>query len=240
MVTTLYLIRHGETEGAETKRYKGSIDVPLSQNGISEMGITARFVHDHAEKAVEAIRKSYLSDIHASASAQNGDETDAAVQKRNALDAVYSSDLQRAIKSAEIFAKPFGLMPEIVPALRERHFGIWEGMSFSEIKKKYPDGFSAWAKDPLANSPIGGETTLQVKERVIPALKEIISRHAGRQLAVVSHGGVIRVALCHFLGMPLSNIFRIEQDTAAVNIIEFWEAYPVVKLINGGPRTARD
>ena len=53
-------------------------------------------------------------------------------------------------------------------------------------------------------------------------------------IAVVAHGGVNRIILCHIMGIPLENIFRIEQDFAAVNIIEFWEKYPVVKLLNGG------
>jgi alpha-ribazole phosphatase len=50
----------------------------------------------------------------------------------------------------------------------------------------------------------------------------------------VAHGGVNRIILCHIMGIPLENIFRIEQDYGAVNIIEFWDKYPVVKLLNGG------
>jgi alpha-ribazole phosphatase len=64
-------------------------------------------------------------------------------------------------------------------------------------------------------------------------LNEIIQNHSGERIAIVSHGGVIRVILCYILGVPLKNIFRFEQDYAALNIIEFWDAYPVVKLMNG-------
>ena len=53
--------------------------------------------------------------------------------------------------------------------------------------------------------------------------------------AIVAHGGVNRVILCNIMGLPLEHIFRIEQDNAAVNIIEFWEAYPVIKLLNYSP-----
>jgi len=52
-------------------------------------------------------------------------------------------------------------------------------------------------------------------------------------VAIVAHGGVNRIVLCHILGIPLENIFRIEQDYAALNIVEFWEKYPVMKLLNG-------
>ena len=224
MVTTLYLIRHGETEGSETKRYKGSIDVPLSENGIAQVKKTSAFVADHVRNTACSRHMSYLSDIHGTSPAAD------------MLKAVYTSDLGRAIKSGEIVAAPHGVVPVQVTELRERNFGIWEGMSFTEIKEQYPDEFNDWAGNPLKYSPVGGESTLEVKERVVSALERILSGHAGDSISIIAHGGVNRIMLCHILGMPFENIFRIEQDYAAVNVIEFWDRYPVIKLINGGVR----
>ncbi|OGW71468.1 MAG: hypothetical protein A2484_06160, partial [Nitrospirae bacterium RIFOXYC2_FULL_44_7] len=224
-------IRHGATEGSETKRYKGSIDVPLSENGQRQM-----------EQVAKYLNRPYKSDT-----AYNG------------LNAVYTSPLSRALKSAEIIAEPHGLNPIVIEGLRERSFGIWEGMTFTEIKEKYPQEFEAWAGNPLRYSPIDGESTIEVRERAISALNKIIDNHncngiqdagyriqdkknhescimklaSSSSIAVVAHGGVNRIILCHIMGIPLENIFRIEQDFAAVNIIEFWEKYPVVKLLNG-------
>ena len=166
--------------------------------------------------------------------------------------AVYCSPLSRALKSAEIIAEPHGLKPIVIEDLRERSFGIWEGMTFTEIKERYPQEFEAWAENPLRYSPIDGESTIEVRERAVSALNKIIDNHScnriqdkknhescimnlasSSSIAVVAHGGVNRIILCHIMGIPLENIFRIEQDFAAVNIIEFWEKYPVVKLING-------
>ncbi len=209
MVTTLYLVRHGETEGSEVKRYKGSIDVPLSEKGIRQM-----------EQVAKYLNRSYKS-----------------YNTYNGLKAVYCSPLIRALKSAEIVAEPHGLKPIEIPDLRERSFGIWEGMSFNEIKDKYPEEFEAWAGNPLKYSPMGGESTLEVRDRVIIALNKILNDHNSQgaiNIAIVAHGGVNRIILCHIMGIPLENIFRIEQDNAAVNIIEFWEKYPIVKLLNGG------
>ncbi|MEW6738461.1 MAG: alpha-ribazole phosphatase [Nitrospirota bacterium] len=209
MVTTLYLVRHGETEGSEVKRYKGSIDVPLSEKGIRQM-----------EQVAKYLNRSYKS-----------------YKTYNGLKAVYCSPLNRALKSAEIVAEPHGLKPIEIPDLRERSFGIWEGMSFNEIKDKYPEEFEAWAGNPLKYSPMGGESTLEVRDRVIIALNKILNDHNSQgaiNIAIVAHGGVNRIILCHIMGIPLENIFRIEQDNAAVNIIEFWEKYPIVKLLNGG------
>lgn len=215
MAKTLYLIRHGATEGSEVRRYKGSIDVPLSEKGIEQMKQTA----------------SFLANV--------------------SLSAVYCSPLSRAFKSAEIIAKPHNLKPIVIPDLRERSFGIWEGMSFDEIKNKYPEEFEAWAGNPLKYSPVKGESTLEVRDRVISALNNIMNNHNSQgtihdlrtrqnkvvesqsiNIAVVAHGGVNRIILCHIMGIPLENIFRIEQDFAAVNIIEFYEKYPVVKALN--------
>jgi alpha-ribazole phosphatase/probable phosphoglycerate mutase len=215
MVTVLYLIRHGETEGAEKRRYKGSIDVPLSENGIRQMEQVSKYIVEENK---------YFSNPPSPTFLKGG--------KGGLLDAVYCSDLQRAIKSAELIAKPHSLNPIIVPSLRERNFGIWESMSFDEIREKHPLEFDAWAGNPLRFSPMGGESTVEVKERVIDALDKILNTHEKQQIAIVSHGGVIRIMLCHFLGIPLENIFRVEQDYGALNIIEFWDKYPVVKLMN--------
>lgn len=149
------------------------------------------------------------------------------------MSAVYCSDLTRAIRSAEIVAEPHSLKPIIVSSLRERNFGLWEGMSFDEIREKYPLEFDAWAGNPLKFSPMEGESTLAMRDRVIPAMNEIMENHNKENIAIVAHGGVNRIILCHILGIPLENIFRIEQDYGAVNIIEFWNKYPVVKLVNG-------
>jgi alpha-ribazole phosphatase/probable phosphoglycerate mutase len=203
MATTVYLIRHGETVDADSRRYKGHIDVPLSDNGIKQLERLAEYLVQNKEQRA----------------------------KSKDLKKVYCSGLSRALKSAEIIGKAFGLKPVIIEDLKERSFGIWEGMTFDEIREKWPDTFNAWAENPLKFSPMEGESTLEVRDRAMRAFNEIISNHKDEEIAVVSHGGITRVILCEMLGMPLENIFRIEQDFAALNIIELWD-YPVVKKIN--------
>ncbi|MBM4137503.1 MAG: histidine phosphatase family protein [Nitrospira sp.] len=215
MVTTLYLIRHGETEGAEKRRYKGTIDVPLSENGVMQMEQLSKYIVREIINCSNPPRPPLLK----------GD-------KGRLLTAAYCSDLSRAIKSAELIAKPHSINPIIVSSLRERNFGIWEGMSFDEIKEKYPEEFNAWAGNPLKFSPMEGESTLEMKERVIGVFEKIIGNHNSGCIAIVAHGGVNRIILCHILGIPLENIFSIEQYYGCLNIIEFWDKYPVVKLVN--------
>jgi len=207
MFTNIYLIRHGETEGAETKRYKGHIDVPLSEKGVEQIKRVAEYL---------------------SAEVQKRGSTEAAYE----LSAIYTSDLSRAVKSAELIAEAHGLKPIILPELRERNFGIWEGMSFDEIKEKWPDAFNSWSSNPLKFSPMGGESTIELRDRAVKAFNNIVEQHNGHNVAIVSHGGINRIMLCELLGMPLENIFRVEQDYACINIVEMWDEYPVVKAMN--------
>jgi alpha-ribazole phosphatase len=207
MLTKIYLIRHGETEGAETKRYKGHIDVPLSEKGTEQMKRLSEYISGEARKRGSAEVTCELS-------------------------AIYTSDLSRAVKSAELIAGPHGLKPIIMPELRERNFGIWEGMTFDEIKEKYPEEFGAWAGNPLKFSPIQGESTIEVRDRALKVFNALVEKHPGHNFVIVAHGGINRVMLCHLLGMPLENIFRVEQDYGCMNIIEMWDTYPVVKAMN--------
>lgn len=149
------------------------------------------------------------------------------------ISAVYSSDLSRAFKTAEILSHFIGVRPRPLMDLRERSFGRWEGLSFREIETAYPVEFSRWKTDPLRYSPPGGESTEEVALRVMRALEAIIGQHKGERVLVVAHGGVNRVILCHFMGLPLENIFRIEQDFGCLNIIDIYEdSWPVVRLLN--------
>ena len=233
MFTKIYLIRHGETEGAETKRYKGHINVPLSEKGIRQMERVAEYLSAEVRKRGSAEVTSELPDFRASE-----------------LSAIYTSDLSRAVKSAELIAEPHGLKPVIMPELRERNFGIWEGMTFDEIKGKYPEEFVAWTGNPLKFSPMQGESTIEVRDRAVRALEKILNQNtdnpsipplikggqrgvtSSKSIAIVSHGGINRVILCELLGVPFENIFRVEQDYGCLNVVELWDNYPVVKLIN--------
>ncbi|UCD35613.1 MAG: histidine phosphatase family protein [Nitrospiraceae bacterium] len=202
-MTRIYLIRHGETVDSDSRRYKGHIDVPLSERGIEQVRRLASCLTQGADRRLPV----------------------------TGLNAVYSSGLSRALKSAEIIARPFGLSPVIHEGLKERSFGLWEGMSFDEIRERWPDAFASWAENPLRFSPLEGESTLDVRDRALQAFYEIARRHGEDDIAIVAHGGINRVILCEILGMPFENIFRIEQDFAALNVIELWD-YPVVKQMN--------
>jgi len=208
--TTLYLIRHGQTANADEKRYQGRLDVPLSRNG-------ERQIRQLAGMLKNRLGAGGAGSPHAPAAQ---------------LEAVFCSDLGRAVRSAEILGASFGLTSAVVPAFRERDFGEWEGLTFAEIMQRHPSAFEAWAKDPLAFSPPGGESTLAVRDRVMPVFEDIVSRSKGKKIAIVAHGGVNRIILCEVVGISLQNIFRIEQDFGALNQLLFVDGFPVLKALN--------
>jgi alpha-ribazole phosphatase len=148
--------------------------------------------------------------------------------------AVYSSDLIRSVKGAEIIAKGLGLTFTPLKALRERGFGAWEGLTAGEIKERYPREYASWRSDLLNFRPPGGECLLDVQARVLPEYRRLVAAHAGQEVAMLLHGGVNRVILADALGLPPLNLFRIDQSFGALNIIDHYEdGMAVVKLANG-------
>jgi alpha-ribazole phosphatase len=153
------------------------------------------------------------------------------ILKQKKIKAIYSSDLQRTRKSAQIIGKEHGLEPAAYPELRELSFGTWEGMSISAVESAYPGQMKERMKSVATFQADGGETYSQLQARVVPKYEEIVARHPDDQIAMVCHGGVNRVILSHILGIPLDRIFRIHQDYAALNIIQYYDKEPVVEYI---------
>jgi alpha-ribazole phosphatase len=150
------------------------------------------------------------------------------------ISAVYSSDLIRSVKGAEVISKSLGLSYTPVRGLRERGFGAWEGLTADEIKQRYPVEYAAWRSDLLNFRPPGGECLLDVQARILPEYRRLVAAHVGQEIALLLHGGVNRIILADALGLPPMNLFRIEQSFGALNIIDHYEeGMAVVKLANG-------
>ncbi|MFZ5631810.1 MAG: alpha-ribazole phosphatase [Bacillota bacterium] len=172
-------------------------------------------------------------DIPLSAS---GIEQARALAKRLAtqkISAVYSSDLGRAVETARQIAIPLGLEVITRPALREMNFGQWEGLTFAEIREKYGDLLKRWWQKPLDIRTPGGEGLSDLVSRVVPAVREVVEKHPDEQVAVVCHGGPVRSIIGTVLNMDLNKYWKIRQDNAALNIVDFndWDN-GIVALMN--------
>ena len=122
------------------------------------------------------------------------------------IDAVYSSDLSRAVDTAKPLANALGLPIITYKELREISAGCWEGMYIKEVKSEYPKEFSKWAND-VGNARCGdGETTAELIERGRKIFKKIAHENDGKTVAVATHGGLIRAVRCMWLGISLDDM----------------------------------
>ena len=148
--------------------------------------------------------------------------------------AVYSSDLIRSMKGAEIISQRVGTGFTPLRELRERSVGAWEGLTAEEIRSRFPVEYVDWRADLLNYRPPGGECLTDVKDRILPVVKRLVASHPGQEIAMLLHGGVNRVILADALRMDPMDLFRIDQSFGALNIIDYHDdGIAVVSLLNG-------
>jgi broad specificity phosphatase PhoE len=111
--------------------------------------------------------------------------------------AVYSSDLERAIATAEAIATPHGLEVHTDPGFREVDQGEWTGLTTAEIKERWPE---LWGAGRHYSARPGGESPAQVRERALAALRRVVEAHPDDMVVIVSHGGTIRWVSAEALG----------------------------------------
>lgn len=149
------------------------------------------------------------------------------------VDAIYASDLCRAMVTAETIAKKFGLKVQAEPAFRELSFGDWEGLTYQQIVDKWEEAMANFLQHPDILEIPGGESFPAVQQRAMKLLNELIEKHDGQTIVVVAHGAVLRTMLTAALHMPLQYLWSIRQFNTAVNIVRYdSDANPTVELLN--------
>ena len=148
------------------------------------------------------------------------------------LDAVYASDLSRALVTAEQVARHFGCVVQPEPSLREMNFGEWEGLTYKQIAAQWPEAMGTFFQRPDMLEIPGGEGFAVLQERAVKCIEEIVASNVGKTVAVVAHGAILRTILTHVLHMPLRYVWTIRQDNTAVNILRYDEGNCMVELVN--------
>lgn len=146
--------------------------------------------------------------------------------------AIYSSPRRRALESAKIIARRNGIFFDVCENLAEINFGDFEGKTYRELEKDFPETFKQWMEKPTEVEFPNGESFTQIQHRVLENTLEILKKCKGETIAIVSHGGVNRIILAHFLKIENADIFRIGQEYACVNVIDFLGDFPLVKIVN--------
>lgn len=156
-MTTLILIRHGESEANRHGIFAGQIDPDLQMRGQKQAELTARYISSHYN-----------------------------------VDKIYSSDLQRAYKTAKPLADILGIEVVKDKNLREICAGDWEGVAFDALSVKHPKDFDVWLNDIGRARCTGGESVQELADRVFDALGSIARKNSGKTVAVALHATPIR------------------------------------------------
>jgi phenylacetate-CoA ligase len=161
-------------------------------------------------------------------------ETLARKLRSTPLAAIFSSDLRRSLDTAAIVGKPHGLDPAAIPDFREIAMGRWEGLSFHEVRSRYPGEYDRRGRDMANFRPPGAESFMDCARRVMPAFFEAIYSTRG-DILLVGHAGVNRILLCFVLGKPLGELFDIEQNYCCLNRIRYTDFSFELESFNESP-----
>lgn len=184
MITTLHVVRHGQTLDNAAGRIQGNSESELSALGQQQAQAVAR---------ASALRR---------------------------LAAIYCSDLSRAQATARPLAAQCGLPMRLDRRLRERHYGELEGLTWPEVGQRFPEAYAALSEGQASFRIAGGESRQDLLDRIVPTFDEIVGRHPGQQVAVVTHGGVLGALLTHVLGIDPTRHLAVRTLNGAVSTFE--------------------
>ncbi|NQU95018.1 MAG: alpha-ribazole phosphatase [Candidatus Omnitrophica bacterium] len=146
------------------------------------------------------------------------------------IDAIYSSDLLRAFETAKL------VFPDMqvtrTEKLREINFGEFSGLTFADVESKYPGTYKAWIENPESVKIPNGESLPDLARRVDRFFERITKDNLKGNVAIISHGGPIRILLLGLQRRGLDKFWEIEQRTTAINIIDFDKGVPKFLKIN--------
>jgi len=141
--------------------------------------------------------------------------------KNQSIDIIYCSPYQRTRMTTEAIVQATAAPVQEARDLRERGFGIWDGLYFDEIAHNYPEEFVSWKQDPVHYSPPGAESMEEVLQRVTGQLNRILAEHRGETVVVVSHVGPIRLAISDAIGLPTAHYRRLGIDYGALSRVDY-------------------
>jgi broad specificity phosphatase PhoE len=146
-------------------------------------------------------------------------------------DILLSSTARRVLSTAGIIENETGLKATAVEGLNEWSVGDWEGRTYLDIKKNDPEIYSRWSADPIANAPPGGESIMDLHQRIAERLRYVLKEHEGKKIALVTHAGVIRSILLDALEIPVRNFWRLAIPTGSVSQTDFSANFVTVHFI---------
>ncbi|MGP3947345.1 bifunctional RNase H/acid phosphatase [Streptomyces sp. 7N604] len=164
---------------------------------------------------------------------RQAEQVAAVLAARGTIQAVVSSPLRRCHETAELVARRLGLDVRTDEGLRETDFGAWEGLTFAEVRDRYPVDLDAWLASPKAAPTGGGESFAHVSRRVALSRDKLLARYAGRTVLLVTHVTPVKTLVRLALGAPPESLFRMELSAASLSAVAYYgDGNASVRLLN--------
>ncbi|MFG2548504.1 bifunctional RNase H/acid phosphatase [Streptomyces sp. NPDC048581] len=164
---------------------------------------------------------------------EQAERVGAALARRGTIQAVLASPLTRTRETAGIVAAHLGLDVSIDDGLRETDFGAWEGLTFGEVRERYPDDLNAWLADPEARPTGDGESFAATATRIAATRDKLVAAHTGRTVLLVTHVTPIKTFVRLALGAPPESLFRMELSAASLSAVAYYaDGNASVRLFN--------
>jgi len=138
------------------------------------------------------------------------------------FDYIYASPLSRALETANILAAHTNKEVMIAPEITEINFGEWEGLTIHEIAEKYPEVFKAWRTDKTESYICGGDSSIHnASNRATKCILDIVSKHKGKKIVIVAHGGIIKAGLIGILDWDMTMYHKMALGNTCINTLTF-------------------
>ncbi len=149
------------------------------------------------------------------------------------IDAVYASDLRRAIDTATLASGGRNGVDVIAdPALREANFGEWQGLTFDEARTRDPQAAAALLARSIDFCAPSGETIPEVHARVTVLVSRLHQQHEAGSVLVVASGGPLQILIADLFGMPIEAHWRLAVSNCALTIVNFVQGEPILTVLN--------
>ncbi|MFE7561660.1 bifunctional RNase H/acid phosphatase, partial [Kitasatospora sp. NPDC057500] len=156
-----------------------------------------------------------------------------ALAARGSVQAVVASPMRRTRQTAETVAARLGLDVRYEEGLREVDFGAWEGLTFAEVRERYPDDLTAWLGSTKVRPTGGGESFATLTHRAGAARDKVLARYPGKTVLVVSHVSPIKTLVRLALGAPPDSLYRMELSAASFCAVQYYaDGNASLRLLN--------
>jgi ribonuclease H / adenosylcobalamin/alpha-ribazole phosphatase len=156
-----------------------------------------------------------------------------ALAERGAIQHILASPLTRTKETAAAVAERLGIEVTVEDGLIETDFGAWEGLTFGEVRERYPDDLTAWLSDPEAQPTGGGESFAATATRIAATRDKLVAAYAGRTVLLVTHVTPIKTFVRLALGAPPESLFRMELSAASMSVVAYYaDGNASVRLLN--------